>query len=62
MKYQLHDAPVELWAWVKARAHTEGLIINDYILKILEDEKHEDDLDKADGHKYDNTSLRRLKP
>lgn len=38
MKYQLHDAPVELWAWVKHEAHIQGLNINTFIQTILEKE------------------------
>ena len=62
MKYQLHDADKELWSWVKARAYMAGLSINDYILGILSVEKHTADMLFADEHKYDNTTLRPLKP
>ena len=35
MKYQLHDAPPDLWSWVKARAYMERLTINQYIIGLL---------------------------
>lgn len=39
MKYQLHDVPNDIWAYVKARAHVEELTINDFIISVLIDNK-----------------------
>ena len=52
MKYQLHDAEKELWGWVKARAYTAGLTINNYILSILVEAKREEEIEEADAAKY----------
>lgn len=52
MKYQLHDAEKELWGWVKARAYTAGLTINNYILSILVEAKREEEIAEADAAKY----------
>lgn len=62
MQYRLHDADKELWSWVKARAYLADLTVNDYILAILKEVKHKDDLDKADANKYKTSTLRPLKP
>ena len=62
MKYQLHDAEKELWGWVKARAYTAGLTINNYILSILVEAKREEEIEEADAAKYKVPSAFTRKP
>jgi hypothetical protein len=41
MQYRIHDAPTDLWAWVKSEAHLSGMTLNDFVLYILENAKRQ---------------------